>query len=114
MRERRHGRDSGIRCTARGLVWAVAMLGLSAVRAATSLVDLSFDDAGAVKSLRERSTGRELVKQRVPFVMVQLADGRWIDPVRMRKSGRDRLVFTFPDKAGAAELSVNLKMTMCG
>lgn len=106
MKELRHGRGVDSRRRVWGLALAVAALWLPAARAATTPVNLAFDDEGAVKSLREKSTGRELVERRVPFVTVQLADGRWIDPVRMRKTGRDRMTFAFPDKAGEAVLSV--------
>ena len=79
---------------------------LSAARAASPVAEIAFDESGAVKSLRENATGRELVERRVPFVSVQRADGRWLDPVRMKMRGSRQMTFVFPDQAGEAVVSV--------
>lgn len=74
---------------------------------AVTPTEIVFDDTGAVKSLREKSTRRELVERRVPFVTVRLADGRWIEPEKMRRRGNNRMSFVFPEGAGEAVLSVS-------
>lgn len=51
-------------------------------------VVLSFDCAGAVDSIREVASGRELIGEAVPFVSVRLADGTVLAPASLTATGR--------------------------
>lgn len=70
-------------------------------------VALAFDELGAICSLREKASGRELVTNRVPFASVLAGPGRRRLPVRsVARRGDDRLVWTFPFDAGELEMRV--------
>lgn len=61
-----------------------------------------FGNDGAVESLKTEE-GRELIREKVPFVSVDMPDGREIGAVSCRAEG-DRLVFGFPDGLGECVL----------
>ena len=69
---------------------------------ANDIVALSFDACGAVSSLKEKSTGRELVASAVPFAEVKAKDGRTLLPRKAERlpSGDVRLSFA----RGAGEI----------
>ena len=67
-------------------------------------VVLSFDSAGAVSSIREVASGRELVAERVPFVSVRTSGGETLAPETCARRG-DALEFGF-GRRGACRLAV--------
>ena len=66
-------------------------------------VAVAFDGAGRLASLREKATGRELVREKVPFVTVTRADGSVGMPTSCAVGPND-LRFAFPD--GECRLAV--------
>ena len=69
-------------------------------------VEVSFDAKGCVASIREKSTGRELVGRKVPFMAMRLSDGTEIAPESLRSERNRRLNFTFPDGRGECVMDV--------
>ena len=67
---------------------------------------LTLDSTGAISSLRERATGRELAAEPTPFARVLLESGRELRPFRLERRGADRFVCLFPFRTGTAEFSV--------
>ena len=65
---------------------------------------LSFDGSGAVDSLREVVSGRELIGERVPFVSIRLKDGTSLAS-RALKCADGELVFSF-GRQGTCRLGV--------
>ena len=79
----------------------MAMIAFPVALAAT----IVFSGDGSVSSLKS-DDGRELVRERVPFVSVDMPDGREVCADSLRRSG-DRLVFGFP--GGLGECVVSMK-----
>lgn len=83
----------------------MTLTALCAVAAFTNAhVVLSFDADGALGSLREVVSGRELVSEKVPFVSVRLKDGTVLRPDALTGAG-DTLDFAFGGR-GACRLRV--------
>lgn len=70
---------------------------------ANASVALRFDDAGRIASLRETTSGRELVAEAVPMVSVRRRDGQEWMPTSFCAKG-DRLSYGFPE--GFVDLTV--------
>ena len=66
---------------------------------------LTFDTLGRVMSLKENSTGRELVTNAVAFVDAVLSNGVRLAARQIARRGEERFAFLF-GKAGEVELSV--------
>ena len=73
--------------------------------------EITFGENGAVTSIRERATGRELVAKPNPFVSVHLSGGREAAAVSARRRG-DAVVFALAD--GAGEVSVRVESQSWG
>ena len=67
-------------------------------------VGLRFDGTGALASIREKATGRELVGEKCPFMDVTLGDGCVFHATGMREAANGDLVFTFAPLQGEAEI----------
>ena len=82
----------------RELVFAVAMLCVVAASGEGVFTNdgmrLEFDAKGRLSSLQELRSGRELVRQALPFATVIRPNGRRETPVAFRCSG-DRLIYSF-------------------
>ena len=65
-----------------------------------------FDTFGALCSLREKTTGRELVANVQPFVRVTRTDETHMVARWLRKQDDGRLVWSFPSSMGEIEMSV--------
>ena len=54
-------------------------------------VSIAFGEKGEITSIRNKATGRELVKKPIPFAVVTLKDGKTkLEPARFAQKG-DRL-----------------------
>ena len=63
-------------------------------------VAVKFGDKGEIASIRNKATGRELVKKPIPFAVVTLKDGKTkLEPARFAQKG-DRLGWSFPGGGG--------------
>ena len=71
-----------------------------------SFATLAIDALGAVVSLKEQATGRELVANPVPFLRVSTKDGRMLVPRRFEKRGENRLAWIFAHGMGEVETKV--------
>ena len=67
---------------------------------------LVLDDLGAIISLKENASGRELVAWTGPFVSFRDRKGVLRIPCRMESRGADRLAFAFPGGRGEVVLAV--------
>ena len=67
---------------------------------------LTLDSKGCISSLREKTTGRELVTEPTPFMQVQLENGRVLTPFRLEQRGADRFACVFPFGRGMVEYAV--------
>ncbi|MDD4016747.1 MAG: hypothetical protein PHV28_02275 [Kiritimatiellae bacterium] len=67
--------------------------------------DLTFDDAGALASIREKG-GRELVGERCPFMDVTLKDGRIYPSTATARNADGALVFRFAPLEGECVLTL--------
>ena len=68
--------------------------------------EITFGEDGAVTSIRESATGRELVAKAHPFVSSRLADGRKASAASARRSG-DIVAFALADGAGEVAVRVD-------
>lgn len=68
-------------------------------------VRLAFDGRGRVESMREKVSGRELVKTPVPFVSIDAGRGAALVPTACAQEAGTNLVFTF---AGAGEVVLSV------
>ena len=63
-------------------------------------VSIAFGEKGEITSIRNKATGRELVKKPIPFAVVTLKDGKTkLEPARFAQKG-DRLGWSFPGGGG--------------
>lgn len=69
-------------------------------------VRLVFDDRGRVTSMKEKGTGRELVRNAVSFVTVRDRTGRMKNAVRMEKRGQTRYAWVFGEAGEEAVFTV--------
>ncbi|HOE60438.1 MAG TPA: hypothetical protein PLZ74_05785 [Kiritimatiellia bacterium] len=69
------------------------------------LVSLTFDGQGCLTSIRERQSGRELVREKSPFVSVVNAEGKTLVPTSCAKDAKGNLCFGFAE-AGEMVLAV--------
>ena len=72
---------------------------------------MAFDGKGCVSSLVERKTGRELVKDKTPFVVLWPTLRKPLVPQKMEKRTPDGLVFVFP---GGKEVVLSVKTESFG
>ena len=69
-------------------------------------VTLTFDAGGAISSLREKATGRELVTNPVPFALAQIKGEGQVIARRFEKRASDRFAWRFPFGMGELEMRV--------
>lgn len=78
------------------------------LRLETRWATMSIGDDGTVLSLKEKGSGRELIAERQPVLVVQQTSGRHLQARRLRRQD-DLLVADFPRGAGSAAIRIEAK-----
>jgi hypothetical protein len=89
-------------------IFANASIVLSALSAEFSneFVELKFSPEGQLSSIREKSSGRELIGDKCSFMDITLEDGRVFPASSMYQNEKGNLVFRFSPIGGEAEISL--------
>lgn len=89
-----------VAASAFSILSAALCMSVSGAGLENEYVAVKFSEKGEIASIRNKATGRELVKKPIPFAVVTLKDGKTkLEPARFAQKG-DRLGWSFPGGGG--------------